>query len=82
MQSTSDYLEIDFSDLPAMRKVMDNYHHLTTMLIGKSDSGEDTYTSVNSDHIVHDTFQKNGWVRRNILWYDGTSEEMYPERWK
>lgn len=73
---------IDLQDLPAMRKVMDEYHTTKTMLFGENTEGEMTTTSIFQDRIVVVTYQKNGWVRKNILHRDGTMEELFDGKWE
>ena len=75
-------IKIDFQDLDAMRELMDKYHTTETMLFGKNDEGEMTTTSIFEDKIVHETYQNNHWIRKNILHRDGTIEEMYPGKWE
>lgn len=75
-------IKIDFQDLDAMRELMDKYHTTETMLFGKNDEGEMTATSIFEDKIVHETYQNNHWIRKNILHRDGTIEEMYPGKWE
>lgn len=78
----ADKIRIDFQDLPAMRKVMDQYHTTETMLFGENTEGEMTTTSIFEDRIVMETYQKNHWVRRNILYRDGTCEELFDGKWE
>ncbi len=75
-------IRIDFSDLEAMREVMDKYHTTETMLFGESEEGEMTTTSIFEDKIVHVTYQKNHWVRKAILHRDGSREEMFDGKWE
>jgi rhamnose utilization protein RhaD (predicted bifunctional aldolase and dehydrogenase) len=77
-----DAIRIDFSNLKAMCEVMDKYHATDTMLVGESDNGERTLTSIFEDHIVHVTYQNNGWVRMNVLHRDGEIEEIFDGKWK
>ena len=75
-------IKIDFQDLTAMRKVMDEYHTTETMLFGENTEGEMTTTSIFKDKIVLVTHQKNGWVRKDILHRDGTREELFDGKWE
>ena len=72
---------IDPSDLNSMVKIMDKYGPLDTMLGGLNDNNEKTYNSIFKDKIVVVTNQKNGWVRKNIYWRDGTCEELFEGKW-
>lgn len=72
------YITVDPNDLDGMRQLMDKYGSiLDTMLLGEDTDGNFTMTSINSDHIVIETLQKNGWARKNIYYYNGDSEELY-----
>lgn len=75
-------IRIDFSDLKAMCEVMDKYHTTETMLFGENEEGEMTTTSIFDDAIVVVTYQKNHWVRKNILHRDGTIEELFDGKWE
>lgn len=76
------YIEIDFNDLYAMRKVMDEYHTTETMLFGENEDGEMTTTSIFKDKIVLVTYQNNHWTRKNILYRDGTMCELFEGKWE
>ena len=78
----ADTIRIDFSDLKAMREVMDKYHTTETMLFGKTEEGEMTTTSIYKDKIVHVTYQNNHWIRKNIYHRDGTVEELFEGKWE
>ena len=75
-------IRIDFSDLKAMREVMDKYHTTETMLFGKTEDDEMTLTSIFEDKIVHTTYQNNHWIRISILHRDGEIEELYDGKWE
>lgn len=75
-------IKIDFQDLPAMRKVMDEYHTTETMLFGENTEGEMTTTSIFEDKIVVVTYQNNHWVRKNTLYRDGSMDEMFDGKWE
>ena len=75
-------IQIDFSNLKEMRYVMDKYHTLETMLVGETDDGERTHTSIYEDQIIHTTYQNNGWIRVNVLYRDGEIEEFFDGKWK
>ena len=77
----TDAIRIDFSNRKDMYKLMDNPPATDTRLIGKSDDGEMTFTSIFKDKIVHTTHQHNGWVRVNVLHRDGTLEELFEGKW-
>lgn len=70
-------IEINFSDLEAMKKVMDEYHTTNTMLFGENSDGEFTTTSIFRDKIVVVTYQENDYVCESTLHRDGTIEHIY-----
>ena len=74
-------LQFDPHDHKAMVAIMDNYAQYRTMGIGKNEDGEMTTSSVYQDKIIIDTYQNNGWVRRNIYHRDGTREELFDGKW-
>lgn len=74
-------IKIDFYDVPAMVKIMDNYHSTKIMLFGKNDDGEMTTTSIFKDKIVVVTYQNNHWVRINTLYRDSSIEETFDGKW-
>ena len=76
-------ITIDPKNFKSLCELMDKYGETTkTMLSGKNENGETTITSIFTDHIVVDTQQSNGWVRRDVYWKDGTYEELFDGRWK
>ena len=83
MNSANPTITINPRDHKSLCKIMDKYGPTTTtMLCGENEDGEATYTSIFNDHIVVDTHQSNGWVRRNVYWRDGTREELFDGKWK
>lgn len=51
----------------------------TFPIIGKDDDGNPTVISRSRNGEFYEvrTHQKNGWVRINVYWYDGMTEETY-----
>lgn len=72
----------DPTDLGAMRALMDKYGKSDTMFMGVNTEMEETTISIFPEQIVYVTYQRNGWVRKNIFWRDGTREETFDGRWK
>lgn len=64
-----------------MIELMKHHEEFDQMLMGKNENGENTYISVNEDNITISTYQRNGWIRENVYWRDGTEEELYAGRW-
>ena len=75
-------IRIDFSDRKSMYRLMDELHETDTMLMGESDDGEMTLTSIYKDKIIHTTYQNNHWIRVNILHRDGDIEELFDGKWE
>ena len=46
-------------------------------LCGVNEDGENVIVSIDDRLAEVKTLQKNGWIRVNTYWYDGTSEETY-----
>lgn len=72
----------DPSDLGAMRKLMKEKGGGDTMFLGVNEEFEETEISIFNDKIVYVTYQRNGWVRKNTYWHDGTREETFNGKWK
>lgn len=79
---TNKTIAIDFADLEAMREVMEKHHTTKTMLFGENMDGEKTNASIFKDRIILVTYQNNHWVRKNILHWDGTIEELFDGKWE
>lgn len=72
---------VDPYDIKGMIDVMDKYGDNDTMYFGKNENKEDVSISVFNDRISVTTFQSNGWIRENVYWRDGTSEELFNGKW-
>ena len=46
-------------------------------LVGTNEKGENIIVTVDPISATIRTSQKNGWMRTNIYWADGTEEETY-----
>ena len=68
---------LDSTDWEGMFKLMDEHGDSKTMFPGTSENGEMVIISIFKDKIVTDTYQKNGWIRKNIYHRDFTVEELY-----
>ena len=53
------------------------YSHLDHALIGETVEGETIMISINKGEVITEVYQDNGWVRKNIYYLDGSSEELY-----
>lgn len=79
MQSTPIFT-IDFSNIADCKKIMRKYGNSDTPFSGTNSEGEKITISVFKDKIVVVTYQKNGWVRKNIYEEDCT-EELFEGKW-
>ena len=79
MKTTYDGKTITFNpyDTKGNMDLMSRASELDKPLFGKNEDGESVLISVNKDNITVETFQDNGWVRQNVYWEDGTTEELY-----
>lgn len=75
-------IEFKWNDIDNLREIMNEYGDIDHMIFGENQDGEDQRISIGQENIFVDTFQMNGWVRRNVFWYDGTVEEIYLKKWK
>lgn len=78
----NDTILIDPYDLDGLRKIMDEHCHLETMVFGENELGELTAASIFKDQIVVETYQSNGWLRKNIYYRDGSRDEMFNGKWE
>lgn len=70
-------IRIDFNNHEALVDLMDRHEEFPQMLIGENMSGETICTSILQDQVIVETFQSNGWTRKNCIHRDGTQEELY-----
>ena len=70
-------LVIDYSDMKQMVDLMNRHEEFGTMLMGENSEGELVCTSINKDNVVVETYQSNGWIRKNVIHRDGAIEELY-----
>lgn len=70
-------LKIDFGNFAELRSLMDKAEEFDTILMGENEDGESVTTSILKDKIITETLQNNGWTRKNIIYYDGSREELY-----
>lgn len=76
----NDTININPNDLNSMIELMDKYNTTKCMLSGTNELGEHITVSIFKDNIVVVTYQKNGWVRENVYWRDGTCGEMFKRK--
>lgn len=74
-------VSFDSTDLPGMIHLMDRHAEFDEMLFGRTEDNEDMHISINKDNITTTVFQNNHWIRRNVYYRDGTSEELFDGKW-
>ena len=67
-----------FDDVENRRTLMREFGDYPDMLFGVNSKGERTAISINPDGIIVDTYQRNGYIRKNF--YD-ESGYMYAEHY-
>ena len=67
----------DPDDKKGIQQLIKDHILYPNSLVGQNKLGEQVTVSVNSDNVTQVTFQRNGWLRTNIYWKDGTTEELY-----
>ena len=50
---------------------------LVNQQVGENEKGEWVIVTINKEFAMVTTSQKNGWLRHNVYWKDGTEEESY-----
>lgn len=80
MKVTIEDREYDLCDERDLLEVCDKYHHMETMLFGKTSEDEDMTISIHEDCVVTVVYQNNKWVRKNIYTVDAV-EELYEGKW-
>ena len=64
-------------DYKSLLTLMNESEKYPNMLIGENERGETIWASILSNRIEIQTFQNNNWIRHNIYWKNGITEEMY-----
>ena len=65
-QEEADFV-FDPDDIDGMKNLMEEYGGRSTMYHGKNVKGEDITISIFNDGITVLTYQKDGWIRRDIF---------------
>ncbi|WP_417342055.1 hypothetical protein [Evtepia gabavorous] len=71
---------LDPTDYNGLLGIMRDYGDSQFPFFGENEEGEDVEIHVCKDSITVVTYQKNGWVRRNVYTHsdgDITSEELF-----
>lgn len=73
---------VDPTNFKSLVSLMDLHEEFPYMLFGENEQGEENIISINRDNVTVSTYQKNGWIRQNVYYRDGSTEESYPEKWE
>lgn len=68
---------LDPNDWESMISLMDRHYEFDSVILARNTNGEFVSISIYKDKIVSETVQNNNWVRKNVYYRDGTSEELY-----
>ena len=58
-------------------EMVDKYGLIEEYRMGKDEDGDPVMVSIDDTCASIRTFQKNGWVRINVYYKDGTVEELF-----
>ena len=73
----------DWGDSALRDKLMEEFGSSTEPFIGENQDGERILIHVNPDSIVLETWQNNGWVRKNYYYYgEDFCEELFDGKWR
>lgn len=67
----------DPTDWASNVSLMLKHSEFKQALMGRNTDGETVWIHINKDNITVQTFQDNGFIRENIYYSDGTSEELF-----
>lgn len=71
-------ISVDFEQFEECKKLMKELGREHGMpFLGRNEEDESVVIWIFKDRISVQTLQKNGWLRTNILWADGTREELF-----
>lgn len=76
------HINIDPTDHKGLVALMEEYGEDGELAFGENQEGEFVTMTIEADRITTETMQKNGWLRRNVYWKDGTREELYKGKWR
>ncbi len=66
-----------WEELPNNYKDLYNKFGFCDLLCGKNQKGENVIITIDIQKAEIQTFQHNGFIRTNVYWLDGTTEELY-----
>lgn len=68
---------LDPNDWESMIALMNRHCEFDSAISAVNTNGEFVSISIYKDKIVSETLQHNNWVRKNVYYRDGTTEELY-----
>lgn len=75
-------LAADFGSIESRRLLVEEFADSEFPFSGINEQGEKTLMSISASGIVVDTYQSNGWVRKNYYDANGYAEgETFDGRW-
>lgn len=81
-QSRLNELAADFGNIKNRRLLVEEFGDSKFPFSGINEDGEETLMSISASGIVVDTYQSNGWVRKNYYDANGYAEgESFDGRW-
>lgn len=76
-------LATNFNELENRRTIMKEYGGIESALTGVNENGETTLLHIAHDSLIVETFQHNGWIRKNYYDAEGYADgESYNGKWK
>lgn len=73
----------NFDDLENRRIIMKEYGSIESALTGVNENGETTTLHIAHDSLIVETYQNNGFIRKNYYDADGYADgESYEVKWK
>ena len=75
-------IRFDPQDHEGLCRLMDRASEFRGLMRGINDDGETIHIMIYADKVTVDTFQENGWIRRNTYWRDWSQEETFEGKWK
>lgn len=72
----------NWGDFKYLRELMDKYGETKFPFFGNNQNDEDVEIHICPDTITLITYQSNHWIRKNVYYRDGSSEELYQGKWE
>jgi len=82
MNTRLNQLAANFTDINVRRTLMQEFGKSTTPFSGVNEDGESVILHIAEDSIIVETYQSNGWVRKNYYDAEGfAAGETFDGRW-